>query len=94
MAFLLAGRPPLLVGNGKGMALRFPAGTCGVLGDSCGHPELPRSDADEALEVMAELALVREADTRCDLCQGQVAVSSNRQRNDHEAGGVIVHCST
>ena len=69
---LLAGRPTLLVGNGKGMALRFPAGTCGVLGDSCGHPELPRRDADEALEEMAELALVREAGAGGDLRQGQV----------------------
>src|SRR5262245_2682814 len=44
-----------------------------VLGDSCGHPELPRGDADYALEVMRELALVREAGVRGDLRQGEVA---------------------
>jgi hypothetical protein len=43
-----------------------------VLGDSCGHPELPGRDADEALEAMAELALVREAGVRGELRQGQV----------------------
>src|SRR5260370_2100153 len=42
------------------------------LGDSCGHSELPRRDADEALEVTAELALVREAGAQGDLRQGQV----------------------
>jgi hypothetical protein len=31
------------------------------LGDSCERPELPRRHADEALEVMGELAPVREA---------------------------------
>jgi hypothetical protein len=41
--------------------------------DSCGRPELPRRDPDEALEVMAELALVREAGVRGDLRQGEVA---------------------
>src|SRR6516162_8724066 len=44
-----------------------------LLGDSCGHPKLPRRDADEALEVIGELALVREAGVRADLRQGQVA---------------------
>src|SRR5262249_21672372 len=44
-----------------------------VLGDSCGHSELPRRDADYALEVMRELALVREAGVRGDLRQGGVA---------------------
>src|SRR5262249_34553983 len=43
-----------------------------VLGDSCGHPELPRRDADDSLEVAGELALVREADARGQLRQGQV----------------------
>src|SRR5215468_3182264 len=44
-----------------------------LLGDSCGHPELSRRDADEALEVMTEHALAREAGERCDLRQGEVA---------------------
>jgi hypothetical protein len=58
--------------NSKGVALQFLGGDCGRLGDPCGHPELPRRDADEALEVMAEHALVREAGVRGDLRQGQV----------------------
>src|SRR6516164_2908972 len=60
--------------NGKGVAGEFLGGTCCALGDSCGHPELPRREADEALEVMGELALVREAGARRDLCQGEVKV--------------------
>src|SRR6516165_804629 len=40
---------------------------------SYARPELPRRDADEALEVMRELALVREAGVRGDLRQGEVA---------------------
>jgi len=44
---------------------------CGQLGDSCGHPEPPPRDADEALEVVRELTLVREAGMRGDLCQGE-----------------------
>src|SRR5262249_51662248 len=44
-----------------------------VLGDSCGHPELPRRDADYALEVMRELALVREAGGRGGLRPGEGA---------------------
>jgi hypothetical protein len=55
------------MGNGKGVAVRFLGGTCGL-------PELPRGDADEALEVTGELALVRVAGIRGDLRQGQVAV--------------------
>ena len=51
---------------------RVLGGACGLLRDSCGPTELSRGEADEALEVMAELALVREADVRGDLCQGQV----------------------
>src|SRR5262249_28737884 len=66
-------RPTLLLGNGKGVALVFLGGTCGFLDDSCGRPELPRRDADEALEVPGELALVREAGKHGDLRQGQVA---------------------
>ena len=61
------GTNPLLLGNGKGVALAFLGGTCDLLGDSCGRLELPRRDADQALEVMGELALVREADVRGDV---------------------------
>ena len=71
---LATGTNPLLLGNGKGLALGFLGGTCDLLGDSCGHPELPRRDADETLEVTGELALVREAGVRGDLRQGEVTV--------------------
>ena len=47
-------------------------GTCGVLGGSYARPELPRGDADYALEVMGELALVREPGVRGDLRQGKL----------------------
>src|SRR5262245_63327835 len=65
--------PTPLIGNGKGVALWVLGGACGLLGDSCGRPELPRRDADQPLEVVGELALVREAGTCGDLRQGQVA---------------------
>src|SRR5262244_171989 len=42
--------------------------------DSCGRPEPTRRDADQALEVMREVALVREAGAHRNLCQGQVAI--------------------
>jgi hypothetical protein len=60
------------LGNRKGLALGFLGGICDLLGDSCGRPELPRRDADEALEVTGQLALVREAGAQGDLRQGQV----------------------
>ena len=44
-------RPTLLRRNGKGVARQLLGGNCGLLGDSCGRSELPRRDADEALEV-------------------------------------------
>jgi hypothetical protein len=47
--------------NDRGFAVRILGGDCGPLGDFCGHPELPRRDADQALEVMAELALVHRS---------------------------------
>jgi hypothetical protein len=62
----------LLMRNGKGVARQLLAGNCRLSGDSCGRPELPRRDADEALEVAAEVALVREAGGQGDLGQGEV----------------------
>ena len=64
------------MGNGKGVALRYLGGTCGLLGDSCGHPELSRRDADQALEVLGELALVREAGAGGDFREGEVVAFS------------------
>src|SRR6202051_3557910 len=73
--------------NGKGVALEFLGGTCGQLGDSCGRPELRRRDADKALEMMGEVALVREAGVRGDLRQGQVAASSQELLGPLDAAG-------
>src|SRR6516165_3103061 len=58
-----------------------------VLGDSCGHPELPRRDSDYALEVMRELALVREAGMRGDLRQGEVAAGLQELLGPLDAAG-------
>src|SRR6516164_4463183 len=44
-----------------------------LLGDSCGHLELSRRDADEALEVKTEHALARETGVRGDLRKWKVA---------------------
>src|SRR6516225_4964771 len=75
------------MGNGKGVALVFLGGACCALGDFCGRPELPRRDADEALEVVGELALVREAGARGDLRQGQVAASLQELLSPLDAAG-------
>src|SRR5262249_54818757 len=66
-------RACLLRRNGKEDEVPFSWRDLRPLGDSCGRPELPRRDAEEALEVMGELALVREAGVRGDLRQGEVA---------------------
>src|SRR5262249_51538369 len=55
----------------RGTKCRFLGGTYGFLGGSYARPELPRGDADYALEVMGELALIREPGVRSDLRQGQ-----------------------
>src|SRR5215475_9617200 len=60
--------------NGKGPATWIRGGNCGLLGDSCGRPEPTRRDADQTLEVMREMALIREAGARRNLCQGEVAI--------------------
>jgi hypothetical protein len=49
----------LLMRNGTGVALQLLGGTRGLLGDSCGLAELPRRDADEALEVAGDLPQVK-----------------------------------
>src|SRR5262249_47558920 len=58
-------------GDGKRVAMPILGGTYGFLGGSYAHQELPRRDADNALEVMGELALIREPGVRGDLRQGQ-----------------------
>ena len=71
-------RSTLLMGNGKGGRSGLSWRDLRPLGDSCGHPELPGRDADEALEVLGKLALVRETGVRGDLRRGQ-AVSCLRE---------------
>src|SRR5262245_5224541 len=55
----------------RGPPAGFLEGGCGCLAVSCERPELTGRDADHALEVAGELALVREAGVRGDLRQGQ-----------------------
>src|SRR6516225_11318359 len=64
--------------NGKGGRSEVSSRDLRLLGDSCGHPELTWRDADEALEVMTEHALAREAGERGDLRQGEVAALQER----------------
>src|SRR5262249_18748857 len=84
------GRPVLLTGNGTEGFLEFLGGTCDLLGDSCGQPELPRRDADQALEVMAELTLVRKAGAGGDFRQGGVALSQELLRPFNPAGDDVL----
>src|SRR5262245_26095151 len=64
-------RACLLMRNGKGNEGRFSWRDLCRFVDSYARPELPRRDADNALEVMGELALIREPGVRGDLRQGQ-----------------------
>ena len=54
---------------------------------SYARPELSRRDADQALEVMGELALVRETGVRGDLRQGQGAASLQELLGSLDAAG-------
>src|SRR5262249_11700751 len=81
------GTNPLLLGNGKGPTLGLLGGTCDLLGDSCGRPELPRRDADNPLEVTGELALVREAGTCGNLRQGEIAFGLQKLLGSFDAAG-------
>src|SRR5262249_41312932 len=51
-------RPALLVGNGKGVCVAASWRGLRLFGGSSARPELLRRDADQAPEVMAEVALV------------------------------------
>jgi hypothetical protein len=53
---------------------RFLGGVRRSLGDSCGLSEPPRRDADQALEVMGEVALVGETGARRNLRQRDVMI--------------------
>src|SRR6516165_12778115 len=62
-----------LMRNGKGDEVPFSWRDLRRFVGSYARPELPWRDADQALEVMRELALVREASVRGDLRHGEVA---------------------
>ena len=65
-------RLTLLMRNGKGGRVSVSRWDLPLFGDFCAHPELPGRDADEAVEVIGELALGREAGAGSELRQGQV----------------------
>src|SRR5262249_48148901 len=73
--------------NPNRLAVRYLGGTCGLLGVSCGHPELPRGDADYALEVAGELALVTEPGVRGRLRQRQAAAFAQEVLGALDAAG-------
>jgi hypothetical protein len=58
-----------------------------LLGVSCARAELPRREADQALEVLAELALVPEAGARGDFRQGQLAAALQELLGPLDAAG-------
>src|SRR6516225_4529359 len=80
-------RACLLMRNGKGDAVPFSWRDLRRFGGSYARPELPRRDADEALEVMGELALIREAGARGDLHQGQVVFGLQELPGPLDAAG-------
>src|SRR5215471_19782654 len=73
--------------NGKGDEVPFSWRDLRRFVGSYARPELPRRDAEEALEVMGELALVREAGLRGDLRQGEVAAALQELLGPLDAAG-------
>jgi len=55
------------------------------LGSSCGNPKLSRRDADDPLEVKAEMALIREAGAVRDLREAELAVCSQEELRSFNA---------
>src|SRR5262245_57421192 len=72
-------RARLLMSNGKGEEVPFSWRDLRRFVGSYARPELPRRDAEEALQVMAELAVVGEAGVRGGLRQGEVASGLQEQ---------------
>src|SRR6516165_3148082 len=66
------GPPTPFTGNGKGDEVPFSWRELRRFVGSSARPELPRRDADVALEMAGELALVGEAGLKGDLRQGQL----------------------
>src|SRR5262249_52011253 len=67
-------RACLLMRNGKGDEVPFSWWDLRRFVGSYARPELPRADADYALEVTRELALIREPGVRGDLRQREIAI--------------------
>src|SRR5262249_41980134 len=67
-----------VMGESRSREAELLASLAGRLGDSCGAAETPRCDADGALEVMRQLALIRGADAGRDLGQRQRAVRAEQ----------------
>src|SRR5262245_54517463 len=80
-------RACLLMRNGKGDEVPFSWRDLRRFVGSYAHPESPWRDADQALEVMGELALVREAGACGDLRQGEVAVGLQELLGPLDAAG-------
>src|SRR5215467_6758403 len=68
-------RACLFMRNGKGDEVPFSWRDLRRFVGSYARPELSRGDAEQALEVTGELALVREAGVRGDLGQGEGAAA-------------------
>src|SRR6516225_4922254 len=73
--------------NGKGDEVPFSWRDLRRFVGSYARPELARRDADQALEVMGELALVREAGVRGDLRQGEGAAALQELLGPLDAAG-------
>src|SRR5262249_56381014 len=69
----------LLMRNGKGGRSSVSWRDLPLFGDYCAHPELPGRDADEAVEVIGELALGREASAGSELRQRTPSTGSVRE---------------
>src|SRR5262245_10528913 len=80
-------RACLLMRNGKGDEVPFSWRDLRCFVGSYARPELPRRDADQALEVMGELALVGEAGAQGDLRQGEVAPGLQQLPGPLDAAG-------
>src|SRR5262249_40148941 len=83
----MQGSPTPFTGNGKGEEVPFSWRDLHRFVGSYARPELPRRDADEALEVMGELALVTEAGVRGDLRQGEIAIGLQELLGPLDAAG-------
>src|SRR5215510_14764157 len=66
---------------------RLPGSVRRPSGDSCGRPEPTRCNAGQALEVMREVALVRETGAGGNLCQGEVVILSKKLLRTLDATG-------